>query len=157
MRKKELFQRTIAWFRENMPVAETELRHDNPYQLMVAVILSAQCTDKRVNLITPAFFNAFPDVRQVFELFTLNGTCELSERPIGSLHEACGFSVSIDAIGVCILSFEQGSHPLKNVRNLLVGWVIRSHRLTIIATISHHRDTRGPGPSFPRRRESRPS
>jgi hypothetical protein len=86
----------------------------------------------RVHELTNRASNAFPDVRQVFELFTLNGTCELSERPIGSFHEACGFSVSIDAIGVCILSFEQGSHPLKNVGNLLVGWLIRSHRYAFI-------------------------
>lgn len=44
-----------------MPVAETELHYDNPYQLLVAVILSAQCTDKRVNMITPALFEAYPD------------------------------------------------------------------------------------------------
>ena len=44
-----------------MPVAETELRYKDPYQLLVAVILSAQCTDKRVNMITPGFFEAFPD------------------------------------------------------------------------------------------------
>jgi hypothetical protein len=86
----------------------------------------------RVHELANRASDAFPDVRQVFELFTLNGTRELSERPIGSFHEACGFSVSIDAIGVCILSFEQGSHPLKNVGNLLVGWLIRSHRYAFI-------------------------
>jgi endonuclease-3 len=61
MRKKERFERLIAWFSENMPVAETELRYTDPYQLIVAVILSAQCTDKRVNIITPSFFERFPD------------------------------------------------------------------------------------------------
>ncbi len=49
-------------FEANMPVAETELLFESPYQLLVAVILSAQCTDKRVNQITPAFFQKFPDV-----------------------------------------------------------------------------------------------
>ena len=95
----------------------------------------------RVHELANCASNAFPDVRQVFELFTLNGNRELSERPIGSFHEACGFSVSVDAIGVCILSFEQGSHPLKHIRNLLVGWLIRFHRLSVTATFSHHRDT----------------
>lgn len=61
MRKKERFEKVISWFSENMPVAETELRYQDPYQLIVAVILSAQCTDKRVNIITPPFFERFPD------------------------------------------------------------------------------------------------
>lgn len=61
MKKKELFEKTIAFFQENMPVAETELHYKNTFQLLVAVILSAQCTDKRVNMITPALFKRFPD------------------------------------------------------------------------------------------------
>ncbi len=61
MRKKERFKKVISWFSENMPVAETELSYQDPYQLIVAVILSAQCTDKRVNMITPSFFERFPD------------------------------------------------------------------------------------------------
>ena len=61
MTQKERYKFVIAWFTENMPVAETELRYDNPYQLLVAVILSAQCTDKRVNIVTPPLFKAFPD------------------------------------------------------------------------------------------------
>lgn len=60
MRRKERFDKVIAWFQENMPVAETELHYSNPYELLVAVILSAQCTDKRVNQITPKFFERFP-------------------------------------------------------------------------------------------------
>lgn len=56
----ERYQRVIEWFSESMPVAETELNYENPYQLLVAVILSAQCTDKRINQITPALFNAYP-------------------------------------------------------------------------------------------------
>ena len=60
MRKKERVEKILDWFRENMPVAESELDFKNPYQLVVAVILSAQCTDKRVNMHTPAFFLRFP-------------------------------------------------------------------------------------------------
>jgi endonuclease-3 len=80
MRRKEYFERTISWFQENMPVAETELSYSNPYQLLVAVILSAQCTDKRVNLITPQFFNRFPDpetlaTSSVEEIFTYIKSC----------------------------------------------------------------------------------
>lgn len=62
MTKKERFDRVINWFKENMPVAETELEYTNPYELLVAVILSAQCTDKRVNQITPPLFQKYPDV-----------------------------------------------------------------------------------------------
>ena len=51
MRKKERYEKILAWFRENVPVAETELHYDNPFELLIAVILSAQCTDKRVNIL----------------------------------------------------------------------------------------------------------
>ena len=57
---KERYLKVIEWFNEAMPVAETELNYENPYQLLVAVILSAQCTDKRINMITPALFEAYP-------------------------------------------------------------------------------------------------
>ena len=60
MRKKELYEQVIAYFKEAMPVAETELYYSNPFELLVAVILSAQCTDKRVNMITPPLFRDFP-------------------------------------------------------------------------------------------------
>lgn len=62
MTKKERFRFLIAYFLEHAPDAETELIYDNPYKLLVAVILSAQCTDKRVNLTTPAIFKKYPDV-----------------------------------------------------------------------------------------------
>lgn len=60
MTVEERFKGIIEYFLEAMPEAATELHYDNPYQLLVAVILSAQCTDKRVNMITPPLFEAFP-------------------------------------------------------------------------------------------------
>jgi len=60
MTTKQRYEGVIGWFSENMPVAESELRYESPYQLLVAVILSAQCTDKRVNMTTPALFEAYP-------------------------------------------------------------------------------------------------
>ena len=60
MRKNELYRQVIAYFQEAMPIAETELHYNTPFELLVAVILSAQCTDKRVNMITPALFRDFP-------------------------------------------------------------------------------------------------
>ncbi|MDO5571642.1 MAG: endonuclease III [Bacteroidales bacterium] len=60
MRKKDRFEGIISWFKENIPNPETELHYHNPYELLVAVILSAQCTDKRVNMVTPELFKMFP-------------------------------------------------------------------------------------------------
>ena len=53
-------KKVLAWFRENRPVAETELHYETPFQLLIAVILSAQCTDKRVNMIVPPLYRDFP-------------------------------------------------------------------------------------------------
>ena len=61
------FDDFIEYFERTMPVAESELKFMNPYQLIVAVILSAQCTDKRVNMTTPAFFERFPDAKSLAE------------------------------------------------------------------------------------------
>jgi len=60
MTTKQRYAHIIAWFTENMPVAETELHYTDPFGLLVAVILSAQCTDKRVNMITPRLLTDFP-------------------------------------------------------------------------------------------------
>ncbi|MEN8227974.1 MAG: endonuclease III [Bacteroidota bacterium] len=67
MNKKERFEKVIEYFSQAMPVAETELDYSNPFELIVSVILSAQCTDKRVNLITPEFHKHFPDVESLAE------------------------------------------------------------------------------------------
>ncbi|MDR2926601.1 MAG: endonuclease III [Cytophagaceae bacterium] len=80
MRKTERFSNIVGWFAENVPVAETELHYGNPYELLVAVILSAQCTDKRVNTITPAFFKRFPSAAvlaqaEAGEIFEYIRTC----------------------------------------------------------------------------------
>lgn len=60
MQKKERFKYFLDFFTTHQPDAETELHYSNPYELLVAVILSAQCTDKRINIVTPALFKAFP-------------------------------------------------------------------------------------------------
>ena len=61
MTTKERYSRVVEYFSEAMPTAESELNFRNPFELLVAVVLSAQCTDKRVNLTTPALFEAYPD------------------------------------------------------------------------------------------------
>jgi len=76
MTKKERYRLVIEYFKEHRPDAETELVYREPYELIVAVILSAQCTDKRVNIITQEFFKSFPtvetlaeaDIQEIFEL-----------------------------------------------------------------------------------------
>ena len=65
MTKKERYAFILNWFQEHVPEAETELLYDNAFQLLVAVILSAQCTDKRVNLTTPAIFAQYPDANSL--------------------------------------------------------------------------------------------
>jgi endonuclease-3 len=60
MTTKQRFKHILAWFETNMPVAESELHYRNPYELLVAVMLSAQCTDKRVNMVTPGLFAVYP-------------------------------------------------------------------------------------------------
>jgi len=80
MTKKERFEKVIEYFKVNMPVAETELDYNDPYELIVAVILSAQCTDKRVNIITKDFFRQYPDVvtlsrAEVVDIFEMIKSC----------------------------------------------------------------------------------
>lgn len=80
MIKKERFKYIIEYFSTHHPVAETELNYNTPYELLVAVILSAQCTDKRVNQITPIFFKKFPNAKalqnaKINEVFELIKTC----------------------------------------------------------------------------------
>ena len=60
MNKEERYAHVLGWFAEHVPVAETELRYDSPFGLLVAVILSAQCTDKRVNMVTPRLLHDYP-------------------------------------------------------------------------------------------------
>ena len=64
---KQRFEGVLQWFEANMPVAESELHYRNPYELLVAVMLSAQCTDKRVNMVTPALFSAYPTAQALAE------------------------------------------------------------------------------------------
>jgi endonuclease-3 len=76
MNTEERFANVMNWFRTNVPVAETELHYENPYQLIVAVILSAQCTDKRVNIVTKEFFKKYPTVESLAKA-DLSGIFEL--------------------------------------------------------------------------------
>lgn len=68
MLKKERYKQFVAHFSAKQPNAETELHYNNPFQLLVAVILSAQCTDKRINMVTPALFQRFPDARAMADV-----------------------------------------------------------------------------------------
>ena len=90
MNRKERFRQVIEYFTETMPQAETELDHTDPYELLVAVILSAQCTDRRVNLITPEFFRRYPDAYALAEagqeeIFGLIRSCSYPNSKAGYL------------------------------------------------------------------------
>lgn len=64
---KKRYADIVGWFEQNMPVAKPELHFENPWQLLVAVMLSAQCTDKRVNMVTPALFGKYPTPQAMAE------------------------------------------------------------------------------------------
>lgn len=65
MRIAQRYEAVIDWFMTNMPEPRTELQYDSPFHLLLAVILSAQCTDKRVNMVTPPLFEAYPDAQSL--------------------------------------------------------------------------------------------
>ena len=67
MTQKERYEGVIGWFKENQPDPRTELEYDTPFHLLLSVILSAQCTDKRVNMVTPPLFEAYPDPASLAE------------------------------------------------------------------------------------------
>ncbi len=62
---QERYDKVLEWFRGNMPIAQSELNYSNPFELLVAVVLSAQCADKRVNMVTPALFKAYPTAKEM--------------------------------------------------------------------------------------------
>jgi endonuclease-3 len=90
MRKSKKFKLIIDYFKEHQPDAASELHYESPYQLLVAVILSAQCTDKRVNIITPPLFERFPDVNSlanasIEEIFSFIKSCSYPNNKSKSL------------------------------------------------------------------------
>ena len=94
MTKKELARQAVAALKEEYPGAVCSLEYQDPLQLLIAVRLSAQCTDARVNLVTPGLFARFP---------TLEAFCEGTEEEIGDLIRSCGFynTKSKDILGMC--------------------------------------------------------
>jgi len=83
MSKKKLFKIIIAYFSQSMPNPKTELHYSNPFQLLVAVILSAQCTDKRVNMVTPELFKKYPN---------FDDMAKANENEIFELIKSCSFA-----------------------------------------------------------------
>jgi len=97
MKLKERYRRVIEYFALTMPVAETELEYQDPFELIVAVILSAQCTDRRVNMITPALMKRFPDAGSMAkaeqsEIFSYISSCSY---PNSKAHYLSGMSKMI--------------------------------------------------------------
>jgi endonuclease III len=92
MTRKLRFEKVLDYFRQNRPEPETELHYDSPFQLLVAVILSAQCTDKRVNLICPGLFKKFPTAKKmagasVEEIYELIKSCSYPNNKAKHLYE----------------------------------------------------------------------
>ena len=113
MRKEERYKGVLNWFNEHVPVAETELHYDNPYQLLIAVILSAQCTDARVNIVTETLFRQFP---------TLQSFSEAPEEEIAEAIKTCGLfrtkARDLKACAIMLLSEYDGKVP-DNMEDLL--------------------------------------
>lgn len=91
MTKRERFKKLIEYFKTNMPVAETELNYSDHFSLLVAVVLSAQCTDKRVNLVTPELLKRFPSPEKMAdsspeEIFNYIKSCNYPNNKAKSLH-----------------------------------------------------------------------
>ncbi len=98
MRRSERFSKILEYFTVNQPVAETELDYSSPYELLVSVILSAQCTDKRVNMITPPFFRKFTTVEMLAvakpeEVFELIKSCSYPNNKTSHLIGMAGMVV----------------------------------------------------------------
>lgn len=94
---KERYKQVIAYFQQHMPVAETELNYTNPFELLVAVILSAQCTDKRVNIIAPPLIEKYPDAQSMAaatpeEIFTYIRSCSY---PNSKAKHLCGMARAV--------------------------------------------------------------
>ena len=94
MTKKERYSEVIAWFEKNMPIAESELNFSNPFELLVAVVLSAQCTDERVNKITAQLFKEYNTPEKMITLSQEDlekhiFSCGLYHSKAKSIKESC--------------------------------------------------------------------
>jgi endonuclease-3 len=99
---KERYKRTIEYFLVNLPFAETELTYKNPFNLLVAVILSAQCTDKRVNMITPVLLEKYPDAESMAkaepeEIFEYIKSCTYPNNK--AKHLSCMSKMLVESFG----------------------------------------------------------
>ena len=108
MTKKERYERFMAYFQEAMPEANTELHYKNPFQLLCAVMLSAQCTDKRVNMVTPALFEAYPTPQAMSVAHTEHVRIDSHPcfAPRYTQHNVCGFP----------------SHARQSHQRIKIGW-----------------------------------
>lgn len=135
MTRKERYEGVIAWFEEHMPVAETELHYTTPFELLVAVILSAQCTDKRVNMITPRLFRQYPtaeimaqaEVDDIFELI----------RSVSYPRSKAGYLV---ATSQKLVEDHQGEVPEEREALMKLPGVGRK-TANVIASVIYHRPT----------------
>ncbi len=126
---KERFDNIIAYFEQNMPKPETELHYSSAYELAVAVILSAQCTDKRVNIITPSFFSKFPtpiELAQAIQedVFTVIKSCSYPNNKAKNLI----------AMSKCLINKFNGIYP-DNIDDLQILPGIGRKSANVIASV----------------------
>lgn len=135
MTRKERYEAVIGWFEEHMPVAETELHYTTPFELLVAVILSAQCTDKRVNMITPRLFRQYPTA----EIMARAGVDDIFElvRSVSYPRAKAGYLV---AMAQRLVADHQGEVPEEREELMKLPGVGRK-TANVIASVIYNRPT----------------
>ncbi len=134
MTTEERYGSVIDWFQKNRPVAETELSYADPYQLMVAVILSAQCTDKRVNILTPPFYQRFP---------TVDSLARASKDEVFELIKSCSYPNNkalhlVNAAKKIVTDF--GGHLPEDIQQLMTIPGVGRKTANVIAAVAFHKE-----------------
>lgn len=132
MKKAERYQKIIQYFEEHVPVAETELHYTNPFELLMAVVLSAQCTDKRVNMVTPKLFEAFPHPEVL-----ANASVEEVFSYIRSISYPNNKAKHLVGLGIMLMEKFNGEVP-DNIEDLQKLPGVGRKTANVIVSVIHH-------------------
>lgn len=132
MKKAERYQKIIQYFEEHVPVAETELYYSNPFELLMAVVLSAQCTDKRVNMVTPKLFEAFPHPEVL-----ANASVEEVFSIIRSISYPNNKAKHLVGLGIMLMDKFNGEVP-DNIEDLQKLPGVGRKTANVIVSVIHH-------------------
>lgn len=135
MKRAELFEHVIAYFEKHNPAAATELHYTDPFELLVAVVLSAQCTDKRVNLTTPALFKKFPNAKAMSQA----SVDEVREyiKSISYPNSKAGYLVN----GAKVLMEKFGGKVPSTIEDLTTIPGVGRKTANVIASVVYHKPT----------------